>query len=64
MRFKGDNIGDILSYLFVDNAPNLKSKKYELSLKKFDTKIEDKDFDQFYKQINTGYEKISLPEDK
>ena len=60
MRFRGENIANILSYLFVDSVPNVKDKKYESALKKFDAKIQDIDFDEFYRKINTGYEKISL----
>ena len=61
MRFRGENIANILSYLFVDTAPNVKDgKDYQAALRAFDSKVQDTDFDDFYKKINTGYEKISL----
>lgn len=65
MRFRGSNIAKILSYLFVDSAPNHPNvkdgKDYETSLRQiFDEKVQDIEFEEFYKKINTGYEKISL----
>lgn len=58
ISIRGENVASILSYLFVDSAPNVKDgKDYESPLREFDAKVQDTDFEDFYKMINTGYEK-------
>ena len=56
VRFKGDNLADVLSYIFVEGKDDNDDKDvYKQKIANFDKELKDPDFDIFYKQINNGY---------
>ena len=58
MRFKGDNLADILSFIFVEDQEskekedNADNNLYEERISAFNQELKDTEFDAFYKEIN------------
>ena len=56
VRFKGENLSDIVSYIFVEGKNGNDDKDvYREKLSSFDKESKDPKFDEFFKQINAGY---------
>eukprot|EP01084_Bolivina_argentea_P297050 511688_1 len=61
MRFKGDNLGKILSYLFVESQQDEdRERTLGEQLAQFDQQVVDMKFEEFYAQIQCGYEQRKI----
>ena len=53
MRFKGNNLADVISWIFDDYGMHKPHRDaYRQKLKYFDQELRDSEFDRFYKMIN------------
>eukprot|EP01083_Nonionella_stella_P227268 806494_1 len=55
MLFKGDNLADILSHLFIENKEAHVRKDINKQLSSFDEQMTDARFELFHQKINNGY---------